>query len=585
MANFQLEEFTRRSEKLLTDTREVFSQYKDLETELNIYENTLPKSMQPDDGAIKLVFVGQYSAGKSSIIKMLTGIDVTIGAGIATQEAHAYKWGNNIEIVDTPGIHTEIEGSDHDEKTYYQIDHAALLIFVVTAQGFDNRMGNHFRKLAIEQERGKNMVLVVNKMDQTALGNVPEQQKIIADDLKKVITPYTPEQLYLSFTNTGYYFDWQTETDEEMKEILFEQSGYEKFVENLNSFVASRGLLSKIQSPLETLKSSITNVIGESKEYNIDKDVEAVEEILRRKQTSIIDGKRKIRVEIEELANTCAQKIKAEGDKVANEIMPGVSKEEIDRKIEAAQSQAELYVKSCENNMFERLLSICEGVNEEIQLIDNSAFVANVRSNIQNKSMNLPAVSKSNVPQVETDEGRLKNFGKQMMSTESMAGLFTLGSKGAASISIPALRNMQASNIVKGVGHFFNFKFKPWGAINVVKNVSNIIGAAGLLFSAWQAYKKFSGEEERKINEAVRNAQSEVRRGFNEYALTVQKEFITVATNKMNELTTPVLKSTQDRLEEFKIKKERLKTLGHSLQKILIDIKNLMNEVQQTAKS
>lgn len=93
-----------------------------------------------------------------------------------------------------------------------------------------------------------------------------------------------------------------------------------------------------------------------------------------------------------------------------------------------------------------------------------------------------------------------------MMSTESMAGLFTLGSKGAASISIPALRNMQASNIVKGVGHFFNFKFKPWGAINVVKNVSNIIGAAGLLFSAWQAYKKFSGEEERKINEAVRNA-------------------------------------------------------------------------------
>ena len=166
----------------------------------------------------------------------------------------------------TPGIHTEIEGSDHDEKTYYQIDHAALLIFVVTAQGFDNRMGNHFRKLAFEQDRAKNMVLVVNKMDQTALGNVPEQQKIIAEDLKKVFvgTSYTPEQLYLSFTNTGYYFDWQTETDEEMKEILIEQSGYEKFIENLNKFVASRGVLSKIQSPLETLKSSITNVIGES---------------------------------------------------------------------------------------------------------------------------------------------------------------------------------------------------------------------------------------------------------------------------------------------------------------------------------
>ena len=573
MANFQLEDFTRRSEKLLSDTRRVFSQYKDLKEDLNVDENSLPKTMQPDDGAIKLVFVGQYSAGKSSIIKMLTGIDVTIGAGIATQEAHGYKWGD-LEIVDTPGIHTEIEGSDHDEKTYYQIDHAALLIFVVTAQGFDNRMGNHFRKLAFEQDRAKNMVLVVNKMDQTALGNVPEQQKIIAEDLKKVFvgTSYTPEQLYLSFTNTGYYFDWQTETDEEMKE-------------NLNKFVASRGVLSKIQSPLETLKSSITNVIGESKEHNIDKDVDKVQEILQRKKDTILDGKRRTKVEIQELANTCAQKIKAEGDKVAGAIMPGVSEEEINRKIEAAQSQAEIWVQNYEAQMVERLTSICEGVNEEIQLIDRSNVVANVRANIQNKSMNLTTIQNSNLPQNQDDEDPRKKFAKQMVTTESMMGLLQLGAKSAASITIPAFGNMQASSIVKGIGHFFNFKFKPWGAINVVKNVSNIIGAAGLLFSAYQAYKKFSGEEERKLNEAVRNAQSEVRRGFDEYADSVQKEFVTVATSKMEELTAPVLKSTQDNLEKFKTKKERFKTLGHSLQNILNDIKDLMDEVQKTVKA
>ena len=586
MANFQLEDFTRRSEKLLSDTRRVFSQYKDLKEDLNVDENSLPKTMQPDDGAIKLVFVGQYSAGKSSIIKMLTGIDVTIGAGIATQEAHGYKWGD-LEIVDTPGIHTEIEGSDHDEKTYYQIDHAALLIFVVTAQGFDNRMGNHFRKLAFEQDRAKNMVLVVNKMDQTALGNVPEQQKIIAEDLKKVFvgTSYTPEQLYLSFTNTGYYFDWQTETDEEMKEILIEQSGYEKFIENLNKFVASRGVLSKIQSPLETLKSSITNVIGESKEHNIDKDVDKVQEILQRKKDTILDGKRRTKVEIQELANTCAQKIKAEGDKVAGAIMPSVSEEEINRKIEAAQSQAEIWVQNYEAQMVERLTSICEGVNEEIQLIDRSNVVANVRANIQNKSMNLTTIQNSNFPQNQDDEDPRKKFAKQMVTTESMMGLLQLGAKSAASITIPAFGNMQASSIVKGIGHFFNFKFKPWGAINVVKNVSNIIGAAGLLFSAYQAYKKFSGEEERKLNEAVRNAQSEVRRGFDEYADSVQKEFVTVATSKMEELTAPVLKSAQDNLEKFKTKKERFKTLGHSLQNILNDIKDLMDEVQKTVKA
>ena len=135
------------------------------------------------------------------------------------------------------------------------------MIFVVTNEGFDNRMGNHFRKLAVEQDRGKNMVLVVNKMDRTSMGNTPEQQEIIADDLQKVITPFTRENLYLSFLDTESYFAWQEETDAELKTLLLEQSGFEKFVTNLNSFVASRGVLSKIQAPLETLKNAITNVI------------------------------------------------------------------------------------------------------------------------------------------------------------------------------------------------------------------------------------------------------------------------------------------------------------------------------------
>ena len=40
-----------------------------------------------DTGNIKLVFAGQYSAGKSSILKMLTGRnDIAIGAGITTQK-------------------------------------------------------------------------------------------------------------------------------------------------------------------------------------------------------------------------------------------------------------------------------------------------------------------------------------------------------------------------------------------------------------------------------------------------------------------------------------------------------------------
>ena len=63
---------------------------------------------------VKIVFAGQYSAGKSSIIKMLTGDDtVATGAKITTEETHAYEW-NGLEIVDTPGVHTTLR-PDHDE--------------------------------------------------------------------------------------------------------------------------------------------------------------------------------------------------------------------------------------------------------------------------------------------------------------------------------------------------------------------------------------------------------------------------------------------------------------------------------------
>ena len=43
------------------------------------------KVVDDDKNTIKLVFAGQYSAGKSSILRLLTGRDdIAIGAGITT---------------------------------------------------------------------------------------------------------------------------------------------------------------------------------------------------------------------------------------------------------------------------------------------------------------------------------------------------------------------------------------------------------------------------------------------------------------------------------------------------------------------
>ena len=197
MEEFQLSKFTKEGAQLLREVTEEFNR-------LGIDSSRLPKTFPDDSGKIKLVFVGQYSAGKSSIIKMLTGEDVAIGAAITTQDSTPYEW-NGLEIIDTPGIHTELR-PDHDEITYEQINHAALLIFVITNEGFSQRMGDHFRTLAIDQKRAANMVLVVNKMDRTALGNVPRTTASYLRRLEKSYQASRPERALYFLHGYGFLF-------------------------------------------------------------------------------------------------------------------------------------------------------------------------------------------------------------------------------------------------------------------------------------------------------------------------------------------------------------------------------------------
>src|SRR5690606_7024755 len=51
---------------------------------------------------LEIAFVGQYSAGKSTIISAISGNkDIKIGQDITTDIPRAYSWGN-ILLVDTP---------------------------------------------------------------------------------------------------------------------------------------------------------------------------------------------------------------------------------------------------------------------------------------------------------------------------------------------------------------------------------------------------------------------------------------------------------------------------------------------------
>ena len=199
MQALKTQEWARQTETLLKIARQALLDSR--ASEVQALSKQLPEGTgSKDEQPISLAFAGQYSAGKSTILKALTGLeDIATGAGITTNQTRQMDW-NGIRVIDTPGIHTALR-PDHDAATYDAISQSDLLVFVITNELFDSHLASHFRDLTIEREKSYDTILVVNKMSRAAQGNSLESRQVITEDLRKVLTPFTPKDLRITFTD------------------------------------------------------------------------------------------------------------------------------------------------------------------------------------------------------------------------------------------------------------------------------------------------------------------------------------------------------------------------------------------------
>ena len=505
MKKFNLSKYTVQADEILIETKQIFQK-------LDIPMDGLPETMQPDDGAIKLVFVGQYSAGKSSIIKMLSGIDTGIGAAITTQQSSVYDW-NDLQIIDTPGIQTGLR-PDHDKITYDEIGKAALLIFVITNEGFDQQMGEHFRKLAIEQKRGSNMILVINKMDRTAGGNTSEQQKVIRDDICKVLTPYTPEDLYVSFLSTQTYDEYLEESDPEIKAELLEESGHDAFIDNLNAFVAKKQVSSRLQRPLYTLETVLRKAMGISTD---DKAIDGAEELINRKLRILDNAKADCMRDIRDIIKYTRDNIISEGKRgsLCIKIEKGVTEETIEAGLNAATQNVSKIVEDSQKQINERFTSMIKEIERNIKLEISSSFAHDIA--IQLEKIKMPTilpngeVSNSSDTAVKVSKhlgNAILNFG---LEGSKLAGTVESGNIlsgiSFAQSGLAGLSGSMLHDIVKGVGSFVGFKFAPWGALKWAK----ALGTIGVVLSIVSVLIKVvdlvtSADKQRENEEKVRDA-------------------------------------------------------------------------------
>ena len=456
---------------------------------------------------IRLVFAGQYSAGKSSILKMLTGrTDIAIGADITTQQAHTYDW-NGIEVVDTPGIHTQLR-PDHDEISYDAIASADMLVFVVTNELFDSYMAAHFRKLAIDKDKAGEMILVVNKMDRTAEGNTGEQQKIIRDDLIKVLEPYTPEQLNLSFLDAESYLESVEERaeDPELADELAARSGYAQFIETLNRFVEEKSIPSKLTTELYVIDDRLEKAIKELQPKSSDADIDALEENFMQQRHLLIEARGRMQQEVKDIYTTAASQIRDIGLDAANLLVEGCKQDEVEDELQKSIRKAEDIIEKCQSDAVEIIDARLNEMGQQLEVIENSDFSRDLKSRLNGKFEGLP----EGIKKIITNAGP----GFQKAGQAVLNNAYKAGTQGGLKLT-----NFSGSTIhqmVLKVGHGVGFKFKPWQAIKITKGIAiggQVLSALGVGFSVFMQIK--ADQDEERIREDLKNNRQNIRSQFN----------------------------------------------------------------------
>ena len=491
-----ISDWTQKSELLLQKVKDVLDQ-------VGYKEYSLPTSVFDIEKPISIVFVGQYSAGKSTIIKALTGIkDIETGEGIKTLETHSYDW-NGIEVVDTPGINTTIR-PDHDEISYKAIARADMLVYVVTEELFDDFVGQNFRRILLEKDKAAEMILVVNKM--ADIGNTEENRLIKLKDMEKVTTPYLPSDLRTVFVDAESYIDSLSEEDPDIATELKERSNYDQLVETLNEFVADKGISSRLTTVLYKLFDILQGAIPHFQSSTGDDDVDAVEEHMLRERHIISQTSWRIESAVKAIYESAASEIRDKGRSVANDIYDCTDESAAEAMLEKAYSDVNEISSRCEKDVVAKIEELATDCQTQLDEFYNSDFSNTLRFRLDKRK----------------DGGNA--FINQILKTDWIAQgsskiiANTTGANAAAN-GLKAFSGSNAHEWVLNIGHYFGHSFKPWEAVKWVKKINiagKALGVFGVVFS-WGMQAKEDIDEDKR-NREIRANREKLRAGFNDAA-------------------------------------------------------------------
>ena len=537
----------------------------------------IPSRVLSADGEVVLVVAGQYSAGKSTILQVLTGRDdIVVGGGITTEETQTYDW-DGVRVVDTPGIHTELR-PDHDEIAYRSIADADLLLFVVTNELFDSHLAQHFRRLAIEQDKAHEMMLVVNKMRRCASGNSAEAQDVIREDLRKILAPFVPEDLHTTFVDAEAALEGKAEADEEVSKVLWRKSGIEQFTSELNSFVREKGLTGRYTTSLYALEQILQEALAS--ESTGDKDVDALEELLLQRRRALLEAQSRIPRAVEGQIQRAGTQIRQEGRKIADMINGSADQEAVDGELRAAQDRVQRYAEDLGQSVQSAIGRQMEELDRRIGAIANSELARELLPRLALRVEQIGCTSEmaSRLKKASDISAKLGEFLIRNSFTPkagTLGGLFKLEQYSGTA----------THGAVKAIGHFFGKSFKPWQAVKWTRGIANagrVLAVAGTVLIFVLQIKEDA--DLARLEKELRDSRSAVRSGFNDAAHIIEMHYDQATGAYVASTLTAEIEGVDYQLVELREMQQSRSELFQDLIRLLEETRSLVRELHASGQ-
>ncbi len=437
----------------------------------------------------RLVATGEYNAGKSTLLKALTGDPtITIDADVATDAATDYRW-NDILIVDTPGVGAGREV--HDERAKIAVRGADLVLFVLTVGLFDEITERHFRHVAHDLGKLHQMIVVINKATQLTAAEGVRRVAVQQSLGDGYALPPIVECDGLAMLRA------ESEAEAELRDFEEMRSGRGSLIAALDDFVATEGQAGRTRRPFE----AVLALIDDLRPLTVADDAEkALAQLLARRRESIALSRQRLLNALDDVYATVTDAITAAGEVVIASARDGVPEssavDQFDRDAQAAAASMEKKVQDVFARELINLQADERGIasGPEAQIVETFAL----RQAEAGQSFAAGKQREAGSPVADLIQDYVVKQGTNWLKDAVVSGN-RLGSP--------------THSLVTNLGHGIGYKFKPWEAVRWAKRLNVAVQTAMTLFQFHQEL-----QAARKLEQQDRAALLSLRRQIKDAA-------------------------------------------------------------------